>query len=119
MGPITTIAAGIEIDVTGGRALEAVDRAMDGAGCTRLRDIEADMVLMAVHAFEAPQIGSRLEAGESAVEVRSRPLREVLARLLAEYTAPSVDFRVAMHQQLIALTFVEGAECDQADRARH
>src|SRR5262245_47552842 len=119
MGPIARVAARIEIDVTGGRALEAVDRAMDGAGCPRLRDIESDMVLVAVHAFEPPQIGSGLEAGENAVEVRPRPLREVLARLLAEYTAPSVDFRFATHQQLITLTFVEGAECDQADRARH
>ena len=48
MGPIAAEAGGVEVGVTGGSAVEAIDRAMDSAGCVRLADVEADMVAMGV-----------------------------------------------------------------------
>src|SRR6516162_10531191 len=120
MGPIAAIARGVEVDVTGGGAFEGVDQAVDSTGCARLRDVEADMVAMAVAAFPPQQIGPGLEAGKSAIEVRPRPLRELLARSLAEHPAPRTDprIRIAAHEQLIALALVERAERDQAESAR-
>src|SRR5262249_33890029 len=75
-GPIAAKAGGIKVGVTGGSAVEAIDRAMNSAGCARLANVEADMVPMAAEALQPQQIGPGLEAGKSAVEVRSRPLRE-------------------------------------------
>ena len=92
MGPIAAKTAGIQVDVTGEGAFEAIDRAMHGAGCARLGDVEADMVTVAVDALQPQQIGSGLEARKSAVEVRPCPLREVLARLLTEHSPPCTDF---------------------------
>src|SRR5262249_30570916 len=105
MGPIAAEAGGVEVEVTGGGALEGIDRAMDGTRCARLRDVEADMVAMAADALQPQQIGPGLEAGKSAVEVRPCPLRKVLARSLAEHPAPYTDprIRIAAHEQLIAL----------------
>src|SRR5262245_11763125 len=119
MGPIAAEAGGIEVGMTGGSAVEAIDRAMNSAGCARLADVEADMVPMAAEALQPQQIGAGLEAGKSAIEVRLRPLRKVLARSLAEHPAPCADprIRIAAHEQLIALALVEGAECDQTERA--
>src|SRR5262249_43809750 len=52
-------------------------------------------------------------------EVRPCPIRKVLARLLAEHTAPSTDPQVvATQEKLIALALVERAERDQTERAR-
>jgi hypothetical protein len=51
IGPIAAEAGGIEVEVTGRGAFEAVDRAMDSAGCARLADVEADMVAMAADAL--------------------------------------------------------------------
>ena len=82
-----------------------------------LRDVEADMVAVAVAALQPQQIGAGLEAGKSAVEVRSCPLRKVLARLLAEHAAPCADLQVAAQEKLIALALVKRAERDQAERA--
>src|SRR5262249_16466627 len=48
MGPIAAVAGGIEVDMTGERAFEAVDRAMHGTGCAGLRNIEADIITVAV-----------------------------------------------------------------------
>src|SRR5262245_59463951 len=96
MGPIATVAGGIEVDMAGERAFEAIDRAMHGTGCAGLRDIEADMVAMAVDALPPQQIGPGLEAGKSTVKVRACPLREVLTRLLAEHPAPCTELRNAV-----------------------
>src|SRR5262245_6669825 len=120
MGPIAAEAGGVEVGVTGGSAVEAIDRAMDSAGCARLRDVEADTVAMAVATFPPQQVGPGLEAGKSAVEVRPRPLRELLARSLAEHPAPCTDprIRIAAHEHLIALALVKRAERGQTERAR-
>src|SRR5262249_56926662 len=88
MGPIAAEAGGVEVGVTGGSAVEAIDRAMDSAGCARLADVEADTVAMVADALQPQQIGPGLEAGKSAVEVRPRPLRGLLPRSLAEHPAP-------------------------------
>src|SRR5262245_43785396 len=120
MGPVAAVARGIEVEVTGGGAFEAIDRAMDSTGCTRLGDVEADMVAMAADALQPQQIGPGLEAGKSAIKVRPCPLRELLTRSLAEHPAPYTDprIRIAAHEQLIALALVKRAERDQAERAR-
>ena len=118
MGPIAAEAGGIEVDVTGRGTIEAIDRAMDCAGCARLADVEADMVAMAADALQPQQIGPGLEAGKSTVEIRPCPLRELLTRLLAEHPAPYTDRQVAAQKKLIALALVERAERDQAERAR-
>src|SRR5262249_5121470 len=93
-------------------------RAMNSAGCARLANVEADMVPMAAEALQPQQIGPGLEAGKSTVEVRPRPLRELLARSLAEHPAPYTDprIRIAAHEQLIALPLVQGAERDRERR---
>jgi hypothetical protein len=52
MGPIAAEAGGIEVDVTGRGTIEAIDRAMNSAGCVRLADVEADMVAMAADALQ-------------------------------------------------------------------
>jgi hypothetical protein len=77
-----------------------------------LRDIETDVITVAGHAFKAPQIASGLKAGKCAVEVRLRPLREVLARVLAEDPTPASGLQIATQEKLIALALVEGAERD-------
>src|SRR5262245_20817163 len=120
MGPIAAVARGIEVEVTGGGAFEGIDQAVDSTGCARLGDVEANMVAMAAAALQPQQIGPGLEAGKSTVEVRPRPLRELLTRSLAEHTAPCPDLRIriAAHEKLIALALVEGAERNQAKRAR-
>ena len=140
MGPIAAKTAGIQIDMTGEGAFEAIDRAVHAAGCTRLGDVEADMVTVAVDALQPPQIGSGLEASKSAIEVRPCPLCKMFACVLAERTAPCTDLRnqfsspvmlcrppmsdfefpdcTAPHEQLIALALVEGAEREQAKRSR-
>jgi hypothetical protein len=118
MGPIAGVAAGIEVDVTGEGAFETVDRAMHTTGCAGLRDVEADMVAVAVDALQAQQIGPRLEAGKSALEVRPCPLRKVLARVLAEHTAPCTNLHIAAQEKLIALALVKRADRDQTERAR-
>src|SRR5215469_12757801 len=120
MGPIAAEAGGIEVDVTGGGAFEGIDQAMHSAGCARLADVEADVVAMAAGALQPQQIRPSLEAGKSAIKVRPCPLRELLTRSLAEHPAPCTDprIRIATHEQLIALALVEGAERDQAERAR-
>src|SRR5215813_15484856 len=103
MGPIAAEAGGVEVGVTGGSAVEAIDRAMDSTGCARLADVEADTVAMAVATFPPQQIGPGLEAGKSAIKVRPCPLRKLLARSLAEHPAPRTDprIRIAAHEQLI------------------
>src|SRR6516164_10757770 len=118
MGPIAAVAGGIEVEVTGGGAIEAIDRAMDSTGCARLGNVEADMVAMAAAALQPQQIGPGLEAGKSTVEVRPCPLRELLTRSLAEHPAPYTDprIRIAAHEQLIALALVERAERNQTER---
>ena len=78
------VAAGIQADVTGECALEAIDRAMHGAGSARLSDVEPDIVTVAVAAFQPPQIGSDLEARKRAIEVRPCPLCKMFACVLAE-----------------------------------
>src|SRR5262245_5631527 len=120
MGPIAAEAGGIWSDGTGGAAFEGIDQAMDSTGCARLANVEADMVAMAAAALQPQQIGPGLEAGKSAIKVRPRPLRKLLARSLAEYPAPCTDprIRIAAHEQLIALALVERAKRDQAERAR-
>src|SRR5262249_35791849 len=118
MGPIAAEAGGIEVDVTGGGAFEGIDQTMHSTGCARLADVEADMVAMAADALQPPQIGPRPEGGKSAIEVRPCPLRELLARLLAEHPAPCTDRQVAAQKKLIALALVERAERDQTERAR-
>src|SRR5262245_43853265 len=120
MGPIGTVAASIEVDVTGRRAFEAIDKAMHATTRARLGDVEADTVAMAARTLQPEQIGSGLKAGVGAVEIRLCPLRKVLPRLLAEHTAPCPDLRIriAAHKKLIALALVEGAERHQAKRAR-
>src|SRR6516164_2167991 len=100
MGPIAGVAHGIEVGMTGEGAFETIDRAMDTTRCAGLRDIKADMVPVAVAALPPQQIGPSLEAGKGAVEVRPCPLRKVLARLLAEHTAPSTDLHIATQQKL-------------------
>src|SRR5262249_10993064 len=97
-----------------------IDQGMHSTGCARLRDVEADTVAMAVATFPPQQIGPGLEAGKSTIEVRARPLRELLARSLAEHPAPCTDprIRIAAHEQLIALALGERAERDQPERAR-
>src|SRR6516165_8159011 len=117
VGPVAAVAGGIEVEVTGGGAFEGIDQAMHTTGSVRLRDVEADMVAMAVAALQPQQIGAGLEAGKSAVEVRPCPLRKVLARLLAEHPAPCADLQVAAQEKLIALALVKRAERDQAERA--
>ena len=96
MGPIPAVAAGIQVDVTGEGALEAIDRTMHGAGCARLGDVEADIVTVAVDALQPPQIGSDLEARKSAIEVRPCPLCKMFACVLAKHTAPCTDPRSAV-----------------------
>jgi len=96
MGPIPTVAAGIQVDVTGECAREAIDRAMYGAGCARLGDVEADIVTVAVAALQPPQIGSDLEARKRAIEVRPCPLCKMFACVLAKHTAPCTDPRSAV-----------------------
>src|SRR5262249_49201565 len=127
------VGAGIQVDVTGECALEAIDQTMHGAGCARLGDVEADIVMVAVDALQPPQIGSDLEARISAIEVRPCPLCKMFACVLAKYTAPCTDPRIAVliardvflglpyaaifsfptatapHEQLIALTLVKRA----------
>ena len=76
------VAAGIQADVTGECALEAIDRAMHGAGSARLSDVEPDIVTVAVAAFQPPQIGSDLEARKRAIEVRPCPLCKMFACVL-------------------------------------
>jgi len=76
------------------------------------------MVAMAAAALQSQQIGPGLEAGKSAIEVRPCPLCKLLARLLAEHPAPCTDPQIAAQKKLIALTLVERAERDQAERAR-
>ena len=119
MGPIAGEAHGIEVGMTGEGAFETIDRAMDTTRCAGLRDIEADMVPVAVAALPPQQIGPSLEAGSGAVEVRPCPLRKLLASLLAENPAPCTDPQVvATQEKLIALALVKRAERDQAERAR-
>ena len=84
---------------------------MDGTACARLRDVEADMVAVAVDALEPPQIRPDLEAGKGAVEVRPCALRKLLGLVLAEHPAPCTDLRTVAQESLIALALVEGAEC--------
>src|SRR5262245_64639409 len=109
VGTIGAVAGSIEVEVTGGGAFEGIDQAMHTTGSVRLRDVEADMVAMAVAALQPQQIGAGLEAGKSAIKVRPCPLRKVLARSLAEHPAPCTDprIRIAAHEQLIALALVE------------
>ncbi len=56
MGPIAAEAAGIEINMTGRRACEAIDQAIDGTAGARLGDIEADTVAVAVDALPPQRI---------------------------------------------------------------
>ena len=119
MGPIAAIAAGVEIDVTGSRACEAVDQAMDGTACARLRDVEADTVAVAVDALEPQQdFDPDLEAGKGAVEVRPRALRKLLGLVLAKHPAPCTDLGTVAQESLIALALVEGAEAEHDQFAR-
>src|SRR5262249_24465541 len=120
VGPVAAVAGGIEVEVTGGGAFEGIDQAMHTTGSVRLRDVEADMGAMAVPALRPQQIGAGPEASKSAIKGRPCPLRKVLARSLAEHPAPCTDprIRIAAHEQLIALTLVERAECDQTERTR-
>src|SRR5262249_280050 len=85
-----------------------------------LRDVEADMVAMAVAALQPQQIGAGLEAGKSAIKVRPCPLRKVLPRSLAEHPAPCTDprLRIAAHEQWCAVALVERPECEQTARTR-
>ena len=96
MGPIPAEAGGIQVDVTGKGAFKAIDRTMHGAGCARLSDVEADIVTVAVAAFQPPHIGSGLQAHKSAIEVRPCPLCKVFACVLAEHTAPCTELRNAV-----------------------
>src|SRR5262245_49322974 len=96
MGPIPAVAAGIQVDVTGECALEAIDQTMHGAGCARLGDVEADIVTVAVDALKPPQISSGLEARKSTIEVRPCPLCKMFACVLAKHTAPCTDLRIAV-----------------------
>ena len=96
MGPIPAVAAGIQVDMTGEGAFEAIDQTMHGAGCARLGDVEADIVTVAVDALQPPQIGSDLEARKSAIEVRPCPLCKMFACVLAKHTAPCTDLRSAV-----------------------
>ena len=96
MGPIAAKTAGIQVDMTGEGAFEAIDRAVHAAGCARLGDVEADMVTVAVDALQPQQIGSDLEARKSAIEVRPCPLCKMFASVLAEHTAPCTDLRNAV-----------------------
>ena len=117
MGPIPAVAAGIQVNVTCEGAFEAIDRAMHGAGCARLGDVEADIVMVAVAALQPPQIGSGLKARNRAIEVRPCPLCKMFACVLAKHTAPRTDLRTVPHEQLIALALVEGGKCEQAKRS--
>src|SRR4029450_4655957 len=101
MGPIAGVAGGIEVDMTGEGALETAEQAMDTTGCAGLRNVEAEMVAVAVDALQPQQIGPSLEAGKSAIEVRSCPLRKLLARVLAEHTAPCTNLHIAAQEKLI------------------
>ena len=98
MGPIPAVTAGIQVNVTCEGAFEAIDRAMHGAGCARLGDVEADIVMVAVAALQPPQVGSGLEARERAIEVRPCPLCKMFACVLAKQTAPRTNLRTIPHE---------------------
>src|SRR5262249_8200158 len=117
MGPIPGVAGGIEVDMTGEGTVETINRAVDATRRAGLRDIEADMVAVAVAALQPQQIGASLETGKRAVEVRPCPLRKVLARALTEHTAPCTDLHIAAQEKLIALALVKCAERDQTHPA--
>src|SRR5215472_2416715 len=118
MGPIAGVAGGIEVDMTGEGTVETIDRARNTTRRAGLRDIEADMIAVAVAALQPQQIGASLETGKGAVEVRPCPLRKVLTRALTEHTAPCTDLHIATQEKLIALALVKCAERDQTERAR-
>jgi hypothetical protein len=75
------------------------------------------VVAVIVGAREPQQIGSGLEAGKGAVEVGSCPLREVLARVLAEHPGPATGFQIAAQEKLSPRCSLNVPSVTRAQRA--